>query len=127
MKTLKNNNKTSKLETTLNKMLEMLMIIKIYHWKTNSYASHKATDQLYQRLNENMDKFVEIWLGKNGKKLNANMNITVKYLYNHKRLIKNVNLFIVHLMELKVDSDLQTVRDDIVGDLNQFIYLLSFK
>lgn len=127
MKTLKNNNKTSKLETTLNKMLEMLMIIKIYHWKTNSYASHKATDQLYQRLNENMDKFVEIWLGKNGKKLNANMNITVKYLYNHKRLIKNVNLFIVHLMELKLESDLQTVRDDIVGDLNQFIYLLSFK
>ena len=123
MKTLKN----TKLENTLNKMLEMLMLIKIYHWKTNSYASHKATDELYERLNQNMDKFVEIWLGKNGKKLKASMNISIKYLSNNTKLIKNVNVFILHLEGLEIDGDLQTVRDEIVGDLNQFIYLLSFK
>lgn len=116
-----------RLENTLNKMLEMLMFIKIYHWKTNSYSSHKATDDLYERLNKNMDKYVEIWLGKNGKTLKPNMNISVKYLSNNNRLIKNVNVFIKHLEGLKIDGDLQTVRDDIVGDLNQFIYLLSFK
>ena len=116
-----------RLENTLNKMLEMLMFIKIYHWKTNSYSSHKATDELYERLNKNMDKFVEIWLGKNGKTLKPNMNISVKYLSNNNRLIKIVNVFIKHLEGLKIDGDLQTVRDDIVGDLNQFIYLLSFK
>ncbi|ADX06518.1 hypothetical protein 162310486 [Organic Lake phycodnavirus] len=60
MKTLKN----VKLETTLHKILEMMMCIKMYHWKTNSYSSHKATDHLYASLNEHMDKFVEIWLGK---------------------------------------------------------------
>lgn len=123
MKTLKN----LKLENTLQKMLQMLMIIKIYHWKTNSYSSHKATDELYSRLNENMDKFVEIWLGKNGKILKPNMDILVKYVSNQNKLIKSVNVFIVHLEGLILDGDLQTVRDDIVGDLNQFIYLLSFK
>lgn len=116
-----------RLENTLNKMLEMLMFIKIYHWKTNSYSSHKATDDLYERLNKNMDKYVEIWLGKNGKTLKPNMNISVKYLSNNNKLIKNVNVFIKHLEDLRIDGDLQTVRDDIVGDLNQFIYLLSFK
>jgi hypothetical protein len=33
--------------------LEMLMMIKLFHWKTHSYATHKATDQLYDSLNDN--------------------------------------------------------------------------
>ena len=31
--------------------LQMLNVIKVYHWKTRSYAEHKATDELYERLN----------------------------------------------------------------------------
>lgn len=123
MKTVKN----IKLENTLHKMLEMLMLIKIYHWKTNSYASHKATDHLYASLNEHMDKFVEIWLGKNNKKLNAKMNISINYVSNEKKLIIKVKEFILHLERLQLDSDLLTIRDDIVGELNQFLYLLTFK
>ena len=42
----------------------MLNVVKIYHWKTFSYATHKATDELYEELNENIDKFVEVLLGK---------------------------------------------------------------
>lgn len=123
MKTLKN----IKLEPTLHKMLEMLMCIKMYHWKTNSYASHKATDHLYSSLNEHMDKFVEIWLGKYNKKLNAQMNISVNYVSNKKKLSAKVNTFIQHLEGLQLDSDLLTIRDDIVGEMNQFLYLLTFK
>lgn len=40
--------------------LEMLMMVKLYHWKTHSYATHKATDQLYDSLNDNVDKFIEV-------------------------------------------------------------------
>lgn len=123
MKTLKN----IKLETTLHKMLEMLLCIKMYHWKTNSYSSHKATDHLYSSLNEHMDKFVEIWLGKYNKKLNAQMNISVNYVSNKKKLSAKVNHFIHHLEGLQLDSDLLTIRDDIVGEMNQFLYLLTFK
>jgi DNA-binding ferritin-like protein len=123
MKTMKN----VKLENTLHKMLEMLMLIKMYHWKTNSYSSHKATDHLYSSLNEHMDKFVEIWLGKNNKKLNAQMNISVTYVSNKTKLTSKVKLFIQHLEGLQLDSDLLTIRDDIVGELNQFLYLLTFK
>ena len=42
--------------------LEMLNTVKLYHWKTHSYAQHKATDELYSKLNENIDTFVEILL-----------------------------------------------------------------
>ena len=93
MKTLKN----IKLENTLDKMLEILMIIKIYHWKTNEYSAHKATDELYSSLNEHMDNFVEIWLGKNNKKLNATMNISITYLSNKKKLSTKIKSFIKHL------------------------------
>lgn len=123
MKTLKN----IKLENTLDKMLEILMIIKIYHWKTNEYSAHKATDELYSSLNEHIDNFVEIWLGKNNKKLNATMNISITYLSNKKKLSTKIQSFIKHLEGLELDSDLLTIRDDIVGELNKFRYLLTFK
>jgi DNA-binding ferritin-like protein len=38
--------------------LEMLLMIKLFHWKTHSYATHKATDELYTKLNANMDSFL---------------------------------------------------------------------
>ena len=40
--------------------LEMLLMVKLFHWKTTSYATHKATDELYDKLNENIDSFIEI-------------------------------------------------------------------
>jgi DNA-binding ferritin-like protein len=60
------NNKThSNRKTSLQKFqkeitvifFEILLMIKLYHWKTTSYATHKATDELYSKLNENIDRF----------------------------------------------------------------------
>ena len=52
--------------------LHMLNTVKLYHWKTTSFSTHKATDELYGTLNEQLDKFVEVMLGKRemgGRKL----------------------------------------------------------
>jgi DNA-binding ferritin-like protein len=59
------------------KFLEMLLMVKLYHWKTHSYATHKATDDLYTKLNANIDSFIEILLGKTGFRtdLLSNKNI----------------------------------------------------
>ena len=32
------------------KLLELLNMIKLYHWKTYSYAEHEATDILYTNI-----------------------------------------------------------------------------
>jgi len=120
MKTLKN-----KLDITLHKLFDMLLTIKMYHWKTSKFSAHKATDELYETFNYNMDKFVEIWLGKNGKRINGDINISIKYNPNKKNLIKKIRTLITHLDGLNVGPDLLSVKDDIVGDLNQFIYQLS--
>lgn len=117
--------------------LQVLLMIKLYHWKTYSYATHKATDELYAKLNEHMDRFVEILLGKTEKRTNF-MNVKSIKLIDLdsadklKVKIDNFKGYLVNLnnnkaMKLMANMDLLTVRDEILGDLNQFLYLLTFK
>ena len=44
--------------------LKMLNTTKLYHWRTYSYATHEATDNLYADLNKYVDEFVEVMMGK---------------------------------------------------------------
>ena len=43
--------------------LELLNTIKIYHWSTLSYPTHKATDELHGKLSDLVDSFIEIYIG----------------------------------------------------------------
>lgn len=51
-----------KLPAACTYLLKMLDEIKVYHWKTNSYARHKTSDKLYSKLQPSVDKFVEMYL-----------------------------------------------------------------
>jgi hypothetical protein len=119
------------------KFFEMLLLIKLYHWKTHSYATHKATDELYGKFNEHMDHFIEILLGKSGMRIDL-MNkkqISLYDLSSQEELISKVNLFKSYLvgltnnraMNIMSNTDLLNIRDEILGDMNQFLYLLSFR
>jgi DNA-binding ferritin-like protein len=123
-------------EITVN-FFEMLLLIKLFHWKTHSYATHKATDDLYSKFNEHMDKFIEVLLGKSGSRIDL-MNkrqISLYDLNNQDELVSKVNSFkgyLVNLtnnkaMKVMTNTDLLNIRDEILGDMNQFLYLLSFK
>ena len=122
-------------EELVNYFLELLMIIKVYHWKTKSYAEHKATDELYASLNESIDKFVEIMLGKYKLRLKMKgKNIKFTDPSTKKEIIKIVNLYKILLannmnkyINIVKDTDLLNIRDEILGNLNQFLYLLTFK
>ena len=117
--------------------LEMLLLIKLFHWKTHSYATHKATDELYGTLNENMDKFVEVLLGKTDSRLDfsGQRSITLTDINSTEELKRRIMKFKVFLIELSdskelspmTNTDLMNVRDEILGDMNQFLYLLSLK
>jgi DNA-binding ferritin-like protein len=117
--------------------LEMLLMVKLYHWKTTSYATHKATDELYTKINANMDSFVEVLLGKSGVRtdLMSHKHIRLVDLSSAealKREIEGFKGYLVGLNDNKAmkkmsNNDLFNIRDTILGDLNQFLYLLSFK
>jgi len=115
--------------------LEMLIMVKLYHWKTYSYAQHKATDDLYSKLNENIDKFMEVLLGKTEKRTNLLKQPTISLIdLSSKEQLKNkiddFKVFLVNLTDNKFimkmsNTDLLNIRDEILGDLNQFLYLLT--
>jgi len=119
------------------KFLEMLLMVKLYHWKTHSYATHKATDDLYTKLNANIDSFIEVLLGKSGLRtdLLSNKNIRLVDLSSQESLKREIEEFKGYLLGLNdskamkqmTNTDLFNVRDTILGDLNQFLYLLTFK
>lgn len=145
MKTLKSKRKHHSVSARLRKnvsyshqkivtmFLQMLNTVKLYHWKTSSYAQHKATDELYANLDLGIDKFVEIMLGKNGSRVNLTGQKTLPLLdyTNITDFTREVNKYKDFLIKMKIDetnnTDLLSVRDEILGNLNQFTYLLSFK
>ena len=117
--------------------LEMLMIVKLFHWKTHSYATHKATDELYASLNEHIDSFIEVLLGKTGSRIDLMSNRSIKLIDLNsqeqlKSKIMSLKNYLVSLDNSKAlstmsNSDLLNIRDEILGDLNKFLYLLTFK
>ena len=118
--------------------LQMLNTVKLYHWKTSSYAQHKATDSLYSDLNDSIDTFVEIMLGKNGgSRLDLTGRNTLPLMaytdvIDFKKEVERYKDFLIGMSNdtaLRADSnsDLMNTRDEILGQLNQFTYLLTFK
>lgn len=116
---------------------EMLLMVKLFHWKTTSYATHKATDELYTKLNLDIDSFIEILLGKTGSRIDliSKSNIRLIDLSSQESLKREVDAFKGYLVGLNDNKALQTmsnsdlfnIRDTILGDMNQFLYLLTFK
>ena len=115
--------------------LEMLNTIKLFHWKTTGYAVHKATDDLHSKLSGNVDSFVEIMLGKHGGRLNFQSNTTLtihdygstatgsfkQEIDKYRDLLQGLS----GTLDASKDSDLLNIRDEILGHLNQFLYLLT--
>jgi len=113
--------------------IEMLNTVKLYHWKTRSYAEHRATDELYETLNKHIDRFVEVYLGKDESRITAwerrleakqpmNKSDFKQRIYEYREFLKNLSLH----FDAKKDSDLLSIRDDILGHINQFLYLMTF-
>jgi hypothetical protein len=113
--------------------LEMLNSIKLYHWKTRSFSQHKATDELYERMNEHVDKFIEVLLGKDQTRIrmvekniylidSASTRDFQTRIFEYREFLTDMNIY----FDPSRDSDLLNIRDEILSDINQFLYLLTF-
>ena len=111
--------------------LHMLNTVKLYHWKTTSFSTHKATDELYSKLNEKIDEFVEVMLGKRemggrAKLLNVSL-IKLSVYSNNEAFKKQIEAYKDFLLAFNdsLGVDLLAIRDEILAAFNQFLYLLS--
>ena len=115
--------------------LHMLNTVKLYHWRTTSFSTHKATDELYGSLNDKIDEFVEVMLGKGemgGRTKLLNVSLIKLSMYSNneafKKQIESYKDFLLDMNEslgLTVNTDLLAIRDEILASFNKFLYLLT--
>jgi len=107
--------------------------IKLYHWQTKVYARHIATDKMLEQMEKSIDSFVEIYIGKYGRPKIAGKNAVIT-LHNltEAGASRLVNAAIKYLqgpltksLHTGSDSDLINLRDELIGELNQLLYLFT--
>lgn len=106
--------------------------IKMFHFQTNKYAGHKASDFYLKKFRENMDRFVETMQGVVGQVNNDNMDMAPFNFGEYRtapKMIMKMGEFVRSLnnFDLNGEVGLMTIRDEMVADAQQFMYLLKFE
>lgn len=108
--------------------------VKIYHWNTKSYPRHKATDQFVENIDKLTDSFVEVYIGRYGRDSDLGKTKTITLPgFTEKSIIKFLEDARVWLstklpkLISEKDTDLLNIRDEILGEINQTLYLFTLK
>ena len=114
-------------------MMTLREQVKLYHWQTLDYPRHIATNDLLPKLDTNIDQFVEVYIGKYGRpRLSAKHSIELHNFTDKQatQFLKSAVKWMSTTLSKKIaktDTDLLNIRDTIVADLNQTLYLFTFK
>lgn len=118
----------------MNFFFHMRNQIKLYHWQTSLYSRHKATDNVIEALDGHIDKYVEVYIGKYGRpRMDSRTNTTTVQNMSNSSIVKFVKRCIAYLtVELvkglaKTDTDLVNIRDEMLAELNQLLYLFTLR
>jgi hypothetical protein len=108
--------------------------VKLFHWQTPSYAQHQASDKLHATLLPLIDEFMEVYQAKYGrvhsKEPELKFSIKQRDLQSMIEFLTRCMKYLNSLEEKGIipskDTDLLNIRDEMVGTINQTIYLFSF-
>jgi hypothetical protein len=134
----KNQRKSLDVSVLILNFMEMLNTIKIFHWSTLSYPSHIATDNLHTKMSELIDSFIEQYIGGVGggktpvfRGSGRNRSIPFcecKSLEHLRRKLSEYKTFLNSLTErLNGVPELLNIRDEMIGTIDQAVYLLRLK
>ena len=120
------------MSTLLTTFLTFQNQVRIYHWRTHSYARHVSSGNLYEEIDELIDKFIETLQGKTERITYDQITVKLFKLQDDEmvELLTNFAVFLEEKVEAflkKVgnSSDLKNIRDEMVGKVNQTKYLFS--
>jgi hypothetical protein len=106
---------------------------KLYHWTTHSFPRHKAADELFDSIIELSDNFMETYMGRYGRPKIADrtaLKLNLKSL-SDKSVVDYYKSCITYLESTFAknltdkDTDLINIRDEVLGKLNQTLYLFT--
>lgn len=119
----------------IQKNINFLNDIQAYHWQTQSYSEHNALSEYYKEYNSLLDKYVETYQGKIGKRITfstelrpgisnyAGVNIVKLEV---KKIVDHITSFSKN-KEVVGQIDLESIIEDMLLVTNQLLYHLSLK
>ena len=121
-------------QENLNKIVKIYftlqLLTKLYHWNTTSYSRHKATDEFLGSFTAKIDKFTEVYIGRyKVKPLVSNIKLEDNFINDDGivQLFEQFREFLNDLNNYGLGSDLLNIRDEILADINQALYLFRLK
>ncbi len=111
---------------------ELFNQVKYFHWQTKSFAQHEALGKVFEDLEDLIDEFVEVAMGKYGRPSTKNQNFEM-FDYDDIDITDwasgVVDLLISYndILDENEDSDLLNIRDEMMATLNKLKYLLTLK
>ena len=117
----------------LENMMKMQQQVKMLHWQTTSYSQHQAFGGVYDALDDLIDNFVEVCMGKHGRPRLTNGVLNIEIIDIDEMSIDDYVIscvdFLVSLNDVyeSTDSDLLNIRDEMMAEFNKLKYLLTLK
>lgn len=118
------------IEELLEDFFDHQILIKMYHFQTKHYSAHNASDDYLAKFLVNFDRFMESAQGNYGKIKTKNFTTSIDF-WTDNNIDNKLEKFAKKLTDLskdlQKDNDLLAIRDEMLADLQQFRYLLTFK
>ena len=100
--------------------------MKLFHWKTSSYARHKALDDYLENIAKEIDAIVENLMGSRDIIVDDKFSISFKKL-TEDNVMDYLSSFRVYLTkDFKVKKDetgVLSLRDNLLVELDRLMYL----
>jgi len=120
------------MEDIVQSFLQFQVAFKIYHWQTKSFSRHKASDSLFASLSEKIDRFVECLQGSRGRTIKFKKGTVIDLVnFSDKEAVELLRDFEAWLNKVLpkhiTEKDLTNLRDEILGDVHQALYLFTLE
>ena len=103
------------------------LTVKMYHFQTKNYGAHKAADDYLVKYGANLDRFMEVYQGEAGRLQDKYLKVEFE-VATDQTIDSHLVLMIEHLNRFeKLSHELAAIRDEMLADLQQFRYLLTFQ
>jgi len=107
--------------------------IRFNHWQTLNYVQHKYLGKLYDSLNDSIDEFIETMIGhpeygrpNYGETFSIEFdNPTTLDIFEYLSQFKDFLYQLTKALDPIRDTDLLTIRDTILGEVNHTLYFLT--
>jgi hypothetical protein len=111
----------------VSELFNLQVNMKLYHWNTTSHPRHLTSDKFGLELAPLFDKFVEVYIGKYNNKpiLSNNINIDTNAINDigSKQFLENKRMWLEEFRNKINDNSLLNIYDEILGLVNQVLYL----